>query len=269
MTMEPDFARLPYFWRGRDVPLLQGYLARAHLGLLALFVCTIALAAIPAQPSAFSAAAPDTALPAGWSIQPLPKVERRTRFDLVADNGTTVLRARADNAAASLRYPLDIAPDAITQLDWRWKTARVLDKADLTSKAGDDYAARLYVFFDRKPAQMSFGERIQFRLGRARYGEQLPAAALCYVWDNKQPVDTVRDNAYTGFVKMIVATSGKAQAGHWVALQRDLRVDYLRAFGTAPPRITGIAVAADTDNTGESTVSYFGDIRFETGRAAQ
>lgn len=218
--------------------------------------------ALAAQPSRFSSAAPGTAVPAGWSVQSIPKVERQTRFDLVDDSGGTVLRARADNAAASLRHGLSIDPVALGQLRWRWKTGHVLDKADLTSKSGDDYAARLYVFFDRKPAQMSFGERIAYKLGRARYGDQLPAAALCYVWDNKQPVGTIRDNAYTGFVKMIVATSGGAKQGQWVTLQRDVAADYKRAFGSAPPRITGIAVAVDTDNTGESTISYFGDIRF-------
>lgn len=219
------------------------------------------------QPAAFSAALADSALPAGWTVQPLPKVERQTRFDLVDSDGTPVLRARADDAAASLRYRLDIDPAATPQLHWRWKTDHVLDKADLTTKAGDDYAARLYVFFDRKPAQMSFGERISYRLGRARYGNQVPSAALCYVWDNKQPVGTLRDNAYTGFVKMLVATTGAARQGQWVALQRDVAADYRRAFGTAPPRITGIAIATDTDNTGESTISYFGDIRFTSAGA--
>ena len=161
-----------------------------------------------------------------------------------------------------LRYRVAIDPAVEGHLQWRWKTERVLDKADLRTKSGDDYAARLYVFFDRQPGQMSLGERLAFTLGRARYGEQLPSAALCYVWDNHQPVGTVRDNAYTGFVKMIVVTSGRAQQGGWVALQRDVAADYRRAFGSAPPPITGVAVAVDTDNTGESTVSYFGDIRF-------
>ncbi|MEO6228008.1 MAG: DUF3047 domain-containing protein [Thermomonas sp.] len=220
------------------------------------------LLASAAQPARFSSTAAGAALPAGWSVQPIPEVEHQTRFDLVDDSGATVLRARADNAAASLRYTLNVAPVAGQHLRWRWKTERVLDKADLTTKAGDDYAARLYVFFDRQPAQMSFGERIAYKLGRARYGDQLPPAALCYVWDNKQPVGTIRDNPYTGFVKMIVATSGRARQGQWVSLQRDISVDYKRAFGTAPPSISGIAIAVDTDNTGESTISYFGDIRF-------
>ena len=232
-----------------------------------LLVALVSGAALAAQPARFSSAAAGAALPTGWMVQPIPKVQRQTRFDLVAADRGSVLRARADNAAASLRYKLDVAPGAGQRLSWRWKTDRVLDKADLTTKAGDDFPARLYVFFDRPAAQMSLSERIAYKLGRSRYGDQIPSAALCYVWDNRQPVGTIRSNAYTGFVKMVVATSGKAQQGQWVTLQRDVGADYRRAFGTAPPRITGIAVAVDTDNTRESTTSYFGDIEFGASRA--
>lgn len=231
--------------------------------MLVLLLAWLSCAASAMQPAAFSTPVPGNALPGGWTLQPIPNVSRQTRFDLVHDGGTTVLRARADAAAASLRHALDVDTAITPRLQWRWKTAHVLDKADMTRKVGDDYAARLYVFFDRKPGQMSFGERTLFRLGRARYGEQLPAAALCYVWDNRQPVGTLRDNAYTGFVKMVVATSGTARQGSWVDVQRDIAADYRRAFGTAPPRVTGVAIAVDTDNTGESTVTWFGDVRFE------
>lgn len=233
-----------------------------------LLTTLVSPSALAEQPARFSSAAVGATQPRGWSVQPIPGVARQTRFDLIESGGTTVLRARADNAAASLRAAVDVDPASTGQLAWRWKTERVLAKADLTSKQGDDFAARLYVFFDRKPAQMSFAERVTYKVGRARYGDQLPAAALCYVRDNRLPVGTIRDNAYTGFVKMIVATSGTARQGDWVTLQRDIAADYRRAFGTAPPRITGIAVAVDTDNTGESTVSFFGDIRFASKAGA-
>ncbi len=239
---------------------LTHHFATSAAALLAVFLASPVFAA--RQPTTFSSSPAGNTLPAGWQLQPIPKVERQTRFDLVDANGTTVLRARADDAAASLRYTLATPPASPAHLHWRWKTDHVLDKADLTTKSGDDYAARLYVFFDRKPARMSFGERIAYRLGRARYGDQVPPAALCYVWDNKQPVGTLRDNAYTGFVKMVVATTGKMHEGGWVDVQRDIAADYTRAFGTKPPRITGIAISVDTDNTGESTISYFGDISF-------
>lgn len=235
---------------------------------LTLSLGLLPLLAAAQQPAAFSSATAGAATLAGWRLQPIPKVDRQTRFDLVDDAGSIVLRGRADNAAASLRHATSVDPARTPLLRWRWKTNHVLDTADMTSKAGDDYAARLYVFFDRKPGQMSFGERTLYRIGRARYGDQLPAAALSYVWDNRQPVGTIRDNAYTGFVKMVVASSGKAREGQWTTLSRDVAADYRRAFGTEPPRITGVAVAVDTDNTGESTVTYFGDIRFDAAGAA-
>ncbi len=227
-----------------------------------LLLALLAPAVQAASPASFSASAPGSVLPAGWTLQPIPNVQNQTHFDLIRDGDSTVLRARTNNAAASLRHGSQVDPARTPQLRWRWKTERVLASADMTRKSGDDYSARLYVFFDRKPEQMSFGERMLYRIGHARYGEQLPTAALCYVWDNRQPIGTMRDNAYTGFVKMIVVSSGNAQQGQWVQLQRDVASDYRRAFGAAPPPITGVAVSVDTDNTGESTVTYFGDIVF-------
>jgi hypothetical protein len=109
---------------------------------------------------------------------------------------------------------------------------------------------------------MSVKERAMFKLGRARYGKQLPSAALCYVWDNRHAVGSIFDNAYTPFVAMVVASSGDAQVGRWVSLQRNVAEDYRRAFNTDPPRIIGVAVSVDTDNTGESATTYFGDIDF-------
>jgi Protein of unknown function (DUF3047) len=223
-----------------------------------------------ARPMPFSSGPLAATAPPGWSVQTLPKVQRQTRYDLIRDdlsggNGSIVLRARADGSASSLRHGLFADPKLTPILRWRWRTERVLQGGDMTTKDGDDYAARLYVFFDRDEKNMSMKERTMLKLGRMRYGDQLPAAALCYVWDNRQPVGTIRDNAYTAFVAMVAASSGGAQVGQWVSLQRDVAEDYRRAFNTDPPRIIGVAVSVDTDNTGESTTSYFGDIEFVAG----
>ncbi len=218
--------------------------------------------ALIARPTPFSSGPLAATAPPGWAVQTLPKVERQTRYDLVNDGSTIVLRARADGSASSLRHGLFADPKQTPVLRWRWRTERVLEGADLTRKEGDDYAARVYVFFDRSEDSMTLKERTLFKLGRARYGNQLPSAALCYVWDNRQPVDSIFDNAYTPFVAMVVASTGGAQVGQWVSLQRNVAEDYRRAFNTDPPRIIGVAVSVDTDNTGESTTTWFGDIAF-------
>jgi Protein of unknown function (DUF3047) len=218
-----------------------------------------------ARPMPFSAGPIGATAPAGWSVQPLPKVKRKTRYDLVDDNGVLVLRARADNAAASLKHSLYVDPARMPLLHWRWRTQGVVRSADMTTKEGDDYAARLYVFFDRNPETMTLKDRTLLKVGRARYGKDLPTAALCYVWDNRQAVGTILPNAYTPFVAMVVASSGEAGIGRWQSLQRNIAEDYRRAFGGEAPQVTGVAVSVDTDNTGESTVSFFGDIEFLAG----
>ena len=35
----------------------------------------------------------------------------------------------------------------------------------------------------------------------------------------------------------------------------------MAAFGEEPPKINGIAIMTDADNTGKSATAYFGDIR--------
>lgn len=223
------------------------------------------LPALVARPMPFSSGPLAATAPPGWAVQTLPKVERQTRYDLVDDGGTIVLRARADASASSLRHGLFADPKLTPVLRWRWRTDRVLQGADITRKDGDDFSARIYVFFDRSVDSMTLKERTLFKLGRARYGDQLPSAALCYVWDNRHPVGKIFDNAYTAFVAMVVASSGDARAGQWVSLQRNVAEDYRRAFNTDPPRIIGVAVSVDTDNTGEATTTYFGDIEFVAG----
>ncbi len=218
-----------------------------------------------ARPMPFSSGQLGATAPGGWTVQPLPKVERKTRYDLIANDGTIVLRARADKAAASLKHSLYADPARTPILRWRWRTERMLQGADMTTKEGDDYAARVYVFFDRDPETLTLKERTLLKVGRMRYGSDLPAAALCYVWDNRQPVGTILPNAYTPFVAMVVASSGSNDLGRWVSLRRNVADDYRRAFGSEPPQITGVAVSVDTDNTGESALSYFGDIEFVVG----
>ncbi|QSA96327.1 DUF3047 domain-containing protein [Methylococcus sp. EFPC2] len=216
-----------------------------------------------AQPTPFSTATPGEHLPAGWAVTTVAKIPRATVYDLVRDGEDTVLRATADASAASATHKLDVDPKTSPWLSWRWKVSRVLDKADLASKAGDDYAARVYVFFDYDIGRLPFLERSKIALARLVYGTDLPAATLCYVWDNRYPVGTRTWSAYTDRVRMIVLESGAAKVGQWVRESRDVAADFRAAFGDEPPSISGVALATDTDNTGERAVSYFGDVEFQ------
>lgn len=212
--------------------------------------------------AAFSAARPADAPPAGW--KPLLAAENapRTRYTLVDDAGITVLRAESKAAASGLSKPLRVNPLEFPWLRWRWKIDNLIASADLRNKEGDDFPARLYVMFDYPLEKLSFGDRTKLRLARALFDPELPAATLCYVWDNRTPPETIAPSAYSDRVRLIVVASGAARVGRWVEFERDVAADFRAAFGEDAPPIQAIAIATDTDNTGAFATARFGDISF-------
>lgn len=119
-----------------------------------------------------------------------------------------------------------------------------------------------YLTFTVPPEQLGFATRTKLSLACSIYGNQVPDAAINYVWDNKQPVGTLQNNAYTDRARMLVLRSGASKAGGWVQERRDVVKDFQRAFGDINGRLSGLAIASDTDNTGESAHAGFADFRF-------
>ncbi len=211
----------------------------------------------------FSGGVTGNHLPKEWLHQTLPSVERPNRFDLLVDDGVTVLRVISDRSASSLAIAQRIDPATTPLLRWRWRVSNAVAGSDLRRKAGDDYAARVYVLFDLPAERLSVGDRMKIAAARVLYGADLPAAALCYVWGTAQAAGESGWNAYSDRLRMIVVDSGNAHAGQWRAVVRDVAADFRAAFGDPVPAISGVALAADTDNTGERVEARFGDLWFE------
>ena len=215
----------------------------------------------------FSAAAPGASLPAPWKLTTLPGIGRHTRYSLVRDGDAVVLRADANASMAGVAHPLKLDARTHPVIEWRWKILSLLQKSDIATKAGDDFPARVYVLFDYDIRKLSFSVRARIRLARL-YGADVPLAALCYVWDGKTPAGTSVWSAYTDRVRMIVVESGSANLGKWVTTRRNVAADFRAAFGEDPPAISGVVLATDTDNTGESATAFYGDIRFLNSTAS-
>ena len=210
----------------------------------------------------FSSGTPGGPLPDPWKLVTLAKIRKQTRYTLVRDADTTVLRADADASMASVMHPLHVDPRDHPVIEWRWKIANLLQKSDIATRPGDDFPARFYVFFDYDITRLPFTTRAKIRLARLLFGEDIPLAVLCYVWDGKSAQGTTTWSPYTDRVRIIVAQSGEAHLNQWVTERHNLVDDFRAAFGEDPPPISGVAVATDTDNTGESVAAFYGDIRF-------
>jgi hypothetical protein len=137
----------------------------------------------------------------------------------------------------------------------------------MNTKAGDDYAARVYVAFKLPPDKIDFGLRFKLQFARNLYGEHVPDAALNYIWDNKNPIGHRQFNAYTDRTQMIVQRSGTAQVGTWVTERVDVLSDVVKAYGSDQAKISLLALASDTDNTKSKAHAGFADLHF-VGRDA-
>ena len=215
------------------------------------------------QAGRFSAHAANGGLPAGWVPLTFRNVTAHTRYALVSDGGVTVLGAESEKSASGLIRRFDDAKVELKDypiLKWRWKVGNVVKAADIATKEGDDYPARVYVTFRYDPERAGLGMRMQYGLAKSLYGEYPPHAGINYVWDGKAAVGTMRPNAYTERAMMFVVESGARRVGQWVEVERNVYEDYKRAFNEEPPPVSGIAVMTDTDQTGEAARAWYGDI---------
>lgn len=208
-------------------------------------------------------------MPAQWAPLTFRNIETLTRYSLVSDAGGTVLKAESSKSASGLIRRFDdrrIELKDYPVLKWRWKIASLIKGADIATKEGDDYPARVYVTFRYDPERAGTGMRMQYGLAKSLYGEYPPHAGINYVWDGKSPAGTMLPNAYTARAMMFVVESGPKRVGEWVEMERNVYEDYKRAFKEEPPPVSGIAVMTDTDQTGEVATAWYGDIELRRAR---
>lgn len=208
----------------------------------------------------FSALAASDDLPENWEPLSFPNIENQTVYRLHDDAGRTVIRAESRNGASGLIHSRRIDPRRYPTIRWTWKIERVPRNGDVSTKSGDDCAARLYVAFAYDEREAGWIERLWHRTSAFFAGKELPGSALTYIWATTADQYSVVDNAYADSAKMIVLQSGNNRSGKWIAERRNILDDYRLAFKREPTEIIGIAIMTDTDNTEEDIVAYYGDI---------
>ncbi|NKE70722.1 DUF3047 domain-containing protein [Candidatus Manganitrophus noduliformans] len=202
----------------------------------------------------------ESGLPEGWRPLTFQRISRHTDYQLLEEDGRPVIRAVSRRSASGLIHPLDLDPRRYETLSWCWKVDRIISKGDETEKKGDDYAARVYVTFRFDPDKATFWERTKFSVLKRIYGEYPPKAAINYIWANRLPKGEAIANAYTDRARMVAVESGAERIGEWVCQARSLYADYRWLFDEEPPRLSGIAVMTDTDDTGEEATAFYSDI---------
>lgn len=235
-------------------------LPRYLTAALALSLMATSAQADSTENSLITAFSTITSLEDGWEPMEFPKIDRHSRYQLTDDNGEQVVKATTDNSASGLIARVSVEPGDSLILRWRWKVSNVYEQGNARRKEGDDYPARIYVAFEFEPDEAGFFERAKRKTVEVVFGEELPGNALNYIWANRLPVGEIIANPFTDTTMMVAVNSGTANTGEWVTVERDIVADYRKAFGREPPKLVGVAIMSDSDNTGASATAWYGDV---------
>jgi len=197
----------------------------------------------------------------GWQPLAFARIEKQTVYEALEVDGRATLRARASCAASAILHAapgLELARTPI--LRWRWRVDRDLGTRNPRAKAGDDFAARVYVAFRFEAERASRWQRLKRGALGLVYGGEMPGPALNYVWSASEPVGSFWTSPYTAQARMI--SLGGAPPDEWRNAEVDVAADYRRVFSAAPPPIAFVAVMSDSDDGCGETLAWFADLRF-------
>jgi len=178
---------------------------------------------------------------AGWDHK---SFKGETRYHLEKLDGVTVLFADSHAAGSGLFKEQAIDLEQTPILNWSWRIANRLPGLDEKTKAGDDYAARVYVVVK---GGLAFWQ----------------TKAINYVWAGNSAKGSIWPNAFAGDHAMMLALRGpEASLNSWQTEKRNVRADFKQLFGEDVRRIDAVAIMTDTDNSNGSVSAVYGDIWF-------
>ena len=167
-----------------------------------------------------------------------------TQYQLVKDGQRWVLSAKSQAAASGLTRKIKVDLTQTPFLNWSWRVDQPLAALNERTKAGDDYAARLYVIVD--------GGLLVWN-----------SKAVNYVWSGSSARGATWGNAYLPKNAQMLAVRGKQdKTGVWVTEKRNVRADFQKLYGVDIQAIDGVALMTDSDNSGGEAAAQYGDIFF-------
>jgi hypothetical protein len=202
----------------------------------------------------------------GWQHQNFPS-KRHTIYRADTKQGREAVRAQSDRAMSVMRKALRVEPADLGQVHFSWLTQANLLQADMAVRDGDDAVVRVVLTFEGDRSRFSLRNQMLSELAMSLTGEPLPYASLMYVWCNTRQTGEIITNPRTDRIRKLVVESGTANLGKWLDYQRDIRADYIRAFGEEPGALIGMALMTDTDNTQSKATAWYGPISFTPATA--
>jgi Protein of unknown function (DUF3047) len=171
------------------------------------------------------------------------------------------LSVRADRSVSILRRRYADGIADIGNIDFSWKIDGLPEGANLGEVDRGDAPVRILLSFDGDRSKWSARNHRLSEMSRLLTGEELPYATLMYVWSNHDALGSVVVNPRTDRIRKVVVESGPAQIGRWRDYRRDIRADFVQAFGEEPGPLRAVALMTDTDNTRSRLQAWYGPLK--------
>lgn len=175
-------------------------------------------------------------LPDGWQV----KVNYgKPEISTVKEGNNLYLNLKSHDSSYGLERDLDVDPRQAPFLTWKWQARQLPAGGDFRHSRSDDQAAQVLVAFADK--------RI-----------------LTYIWDTSAPAGTMESASSIPLVHIyaLVCRSGPSDLNRWLTENHNVGADYEKAYGRPAPRVKGIRLQINTQHTGTSAESCFGEIAF-------
>lgn len=210
---------------------------------------------------------PSWAQPQGWQHQSFPS-KRNTIYRAETKHGREAVRAQSERAMSVMRKALRVEPADLGHVHFSWLTQEQIPHSDMSLRDGDDAVLRVVLTFEGDRSRFSLKNQMLSELAISLTGEPLPYASLMYVWCNQRKAGEVIINPRTDRIRKLVVESGAANLGKWLDYERDIRADFMKAFGEEPGALIGMALMTDTDNTQSKATAWYGPISFKPAIAS-
>ena len=178
----------------------------------------------------------------GWESK---EFSGKTQYNIQQQGNRKVLTATSSGGASALGVRKRIDLTKTPFLNWSWRVNKALPPLKEATKAGDDYAARVYVIID--------GGIFVWK-----------TRALNYVWSSRPNTRGQKWNNpfLPKNARMLSVRDSRNGPGQWITEKQNVAADFKSLYGFTPSYIDGIAIMTDADNSKGSTSSSYGEIFF-------
>lgn len=200
-------------------------------------------------------------LPSGWTPMVIFKNKKRTDYQLIAHQDKTVMRAHSANASSGLMQRVDIDPQTQPWLHWQWKISNRDGKIAEAQDMMEDAPARIILGFDGDKESLPFAEQILFETAKLLTGHEFPYATLMYEWHANAPRETIKQSKRSSRIRSIVVENGSHGTDAWHEFSRNIVEDFERTYGEKPGKLIGVGILTDSDYSGATVETWYGDVR--------